>query len=64
LPWSEQFERAAQAFHVSNENQKWESDLTDEQRAILEEVLGPYLVKYGYEKGQALDIPTSKYAFA
>ena len=64
LPWSEQFERAAQAFHVSDENQKWKSDLTDEQCAILEEVLEPYLVKYGYESSQELAAPRSQCASA
>jgi omega-hydroxy-beta-dihydromenaquinone-9 sulfotransferase len=64
LPWSEQFERAAQAFHVSNENHKWKSDLTDEQRAILEEVLEPYLVKYGYESSQDLAAPMGQRASA
>ena len=64
LPWSEQFERAAQAFHVRNENHKWKSDLTDEQCAILEEVLEPYLVKYGYESSQELAAPRSQCASA
>jgi hypothetical protein len=64
LPWSEQFERAAQAFHVRNENHKWKSDLTDEQCAILEEVLEPYLVKYGYESSQELAAPKSQCASA
>ena len=64
LPWSEQFEKAARAFHVRNENQKWKSDLTDEQCAILEEVLEPYLVKYGYESSQELAAPRSQCASA
>jgi hypothetical protein len=64
LTWDPWFETAARAFHVKNENGKWETDLTDEQRAILEEVLEPYLVKYGYEKGQELSGAESRYASA
>src|SRR6266496_4370372 len=52
LAWDPKFEAATRAFHVKNENEKWKTDLTDEQRTILDEVLGPYLVKYGYETGQ------------
>ncbi len=64
LAWGPKFETATRAFHVKNENGKWKTDLTDEQRAILEEVLGPYLVKYGYEKGQELAAAESRYASA
>jgi len=64
LPWDRQFETAARSFHVQNENEKWKTDLTDEQCAILEKVLGFYLVKYGYEKGQELDIPKPQHASA
>ncbi len=64
LAWDPKFETATRAFYVKNENGKWKTDLTDEQRAILEEVLGPYLVKYGYEKGQELAAAESRYASA
>jgi hypothetical protein len=49
---------------VKNENEKWKSDLTDRQRAILEEVLKSYLVKYGYERGQELAASEPRYASA
>jgi hypothetical protein len=52
LNWDRTFEARAKTFHVKNENEKWKTDLTGEQCAILEEVLGPYLVKYGYENSQ------------
>ena len=64
LAWDPKFETATRAFYVKNENGKWKTDLTDEQRAILEEVLGPYLVKYGYEKGQELAPAEPRYASA
>jgi hypothetical protein len=64
LAWDPKFETATRAFHVKNENGKWKTDLTDEQRAILEEVLEPYLVNYGYEKGQELAAAESRYASA
>jgi hypothetical protein len=64
LAWGPKFETATRAFYVKNENGKWKTDLTDGQRAILEEVLGPYLVKYGYEKGQELAAAESQYASA
>jgi hypothetical protein len=58
LSWHPQFEKATRAFHVKNENEKWERDLTDQQRATLEEVLRPYLVKYGYESSEELAFQT------
>ena len=64
LAWDPKFETATRAFYVKNENGKWKTDLTDEQRAILEEVLGPYLVKYGYESSQELAAPRPQYASA
>jgi hypothetical protein len=64
LVWEPKFEAATRAFHVKNENEKWKSDLTGQQCAILEEVLGTYLVKYGYESHQDLPAPESQYAFA
>jgi|GEM_PF-288451 len=64
LAWDAKFETAAKAFHVKNANEKWKTDLTDEQCAILEEVLGPYLVKYGYESSRELVAPRPQYASA
>lgn len=52
LTWDPWFETAARAFHVKNENEKWKSDLTEQQCTILGEVLRLYLAKYGYETGQ------------
>jgi hypothetical protein len=52
LAWDPRFETVTRAFYVKNENQKWKRDLTDQQRTILEEVLRPYLVKYGYESSE------------
>jgi hypothetical protein len=64
LDWDPKFERAARAFHVKSENEKWKTDLTDEQRAILEEVLRPYLLKYGYESSQERAAAESRYVSA
>src|SRR5213594_2626526 len=35
--------------YVHSENEKWKKDLTLAQQEILEDVLGYYLIKYGYE---------------
>ena len=59
LAWDAKFETAIRAFHVKSANEKWKTDLTDEQRAILEEVLGPYLLRYDYENHQ--ELADSKY---
>jgi Sulfotransferase family len=64
LAWDPKFEMAAKAFHVKSENEKWKSDLTEQQCAILEEVLRPYLVKYGYKSSQELAAAESRYASA
>jgi omega-hydroxy-beta-dihydromenaquinone-9 sulfotransferase len=49
LPWNEKFEADIRSFHVDSENDKWKKDLTEQQKAILNDVLAPYLPKYGYE---------------
>jgi hypothetical protein len=49
LPWTGRFEGTLQKYHVESENNKWQKDLTQNQRAILEAVVRPYLIKYGYE---------------
>ena len=54
LAWDPKCETAARAFYVKNENEKWKSDLTNQQRLVLEEVLRSYLVKYGYESSGEL----------
>ena len=49
LSWPKEYERAIRKQYVESENEKWKQDLTAAQQDILEEVLHPYLVKYGYE---------------
>src|SRR5215467_100196 len=49
LEWTDGFKKTVQNFHVGSENDKWQIQLTEAQKDILEEVLRPYLVRYGYE---------------
>jgi hypothetical protein len=49
LPWTPGFESAVENFHVGSENDKWKRELTEDQRAILQDVMRPSLVRYGYE---------------
>jgi omega-hydroxy-beta-dihydromenaquinone-9 sulfotransferase len=48
LEWPPRFERDLQKFRVKNTNNKFKNDLTSKQQKDLEEVLGAYLVRYGY----------------
>jgi hypothetical protein len=57
LAWEPKFEAAARAFHVKNENEKWKGDLTGQQCMILEDVLRPYLVRYGYSSEEKAPLP-------
>jgi omega-hydroxy-beta-dihydromenaquinone-9 sulfotransferase len=57
LEWTPAFEASVRQRHVGSENNKWKNDLTEEQQAILNEVLHPYLVRYGYEAGPKADAP-------
>jgi hypothetical protein len=49
LEWTPQFEDSVRAFHVGTENEKWKRDLTEEQKGVLQDVLQPYLIRYGYD---------------
>ena len=49
LSWTKEYEHAVRKQYVRSENQKWKQDLTPAQQEILEEVLRPHLIKYGYE---------------
>jgi len=55
LAWTEKFELELQKYNVNSENDKWKADLTEQQKAILEEVLQPCLIKYGYERSLVHD---------
>jgi len=57
LSWPKDYDRAIRKQYVHSENEKWKKDLTDAQRKILEDVLRPYLIKYGYE-GRGQQAPT------
>jgi hypothetical protein len=50
LEWTPRFERTVRNFHISSENDKWQKDLTEAQQEILQAVLQPYLIRYGYER--------------
>lgn len=49
LSWDARFEARLRRHYVGSENAKWRSDLTEEQQAILQEVLAVQLVEQGYE---------------
>jgi omega-hydroxy-beta-dihydromenaquinone-9 sulfotransferase len=49
LPWYPDFEARLQKQYVSSENSKWKSELTEEQQAILQQVLADYMIEQGYE---------------
>ncbi|MCK8516777.1 sulfotransferase [Methylonatrum kenyense] len=46
---SELFHRTVESITVSNQNQKWRSDLSNEQQAVLNDYLAPVIQRYGYE---------------
>jgi hypothetical protein len=48
LEWSSGFEEVVRRRGLRSENDKWRRDFTPRQQAILEDVLGPYLLRYGY----------------
>jgi Sulfotransferase family len=52
LEWNAKFEAKLRQQYVQSENSKWESELTPEQQAILQEVLADRLIEQGYEVGQ------------
>jgi hypothetical protein len=57
LPNSREFERRIQNASIENMSTRWRDDLTPGQQALLEDLLGEDLVRYGYEvpaKGKTL----------
>jgi omega-hydroxy-beta-dihydromenaquinone-9 sulfotransferase len=55
LSWDTGFENHLKQQYVGSENSKWQQDLTQEQQAILEDVLAERLVEQGYELGEKTD---------
>jgi hypothetical protein len=49
LPWYADFEARLRKQYVGSENSKWQSQFTEEQQAILQQVLADYMVEQGYE---------------
>jgi len=49
LDWDAKFETRLRRQYVESENNKWRTDLTEEQQAILQEVMAVQLVEQGYE---------------
>jgi glutathione peroxidase-family protein len=52
LSWDTGFENHLKQQYVGSENSKWQSELTQEQQAILHDVLAERLVEQGYELGE------------
>jgi len=48
LKWSAGFQSELTFYRLRNKNSKWQTDLTAQQRSALEDVLGPYLERFGY----------------
>ena len=48
LEWTSSFERQIRQYEPRNTNDKYKYDLTARQQSDLEEVLGEYLIRYGY----------------
>ena len=48
LPWSAEFERQVKGASIRNSD-RWRDDLTEEQQAILEDLLREDLLRYGYD---------------
>lgn len=49
LQWSSGFESVIRSSRLKNTNSKWQEELTDYQKKILNECLRDYLEKYGYQ---------------
>ncbi len=49
LDWDAGFESRVRRHFVESENSKWRSDLTEEQQAILQDVLAVQLIEQGYD---------------
>ena len=51
LAWDANFEDQLKRRYVGSENSQWQAELTEEQQAILQEVLAVQLVEQGYDCG-------------
>lgn len=49
LDWTPKFEKEIKKQKIKNTNHKWQAELTEGQKTILNQVLSRHLVKYGYE---------------
>lgn len=59
LAWDAHFEDQLKQYYVASENSKWKSELTDEQQAILQEVLAVQLAEQGYDCGGVAALSSS-----
>lgn len=58
LPWSAVFEREIRSASIRSTSNRWRDDLAPRQQAILDDLLGEDLRRYGYgEPGKAQRIP-------
>jgi hypothetical protein len=48
LEWTPGFARTVERYPTETTNFKWQTDLTADQQRILQQVVQPYLEKYGY----------------
>ena len=48
LEWSRDFETSIKKYTLKNTNYKWQKELTDDQKNIVEDILRDYLKKYNY----------------
>ena len=49
LPPSERFRRHVLATQISDMDTKWRHDLTEREKSLLEQSIGPHLTKYGFQ---------------
>lgn len=49
LPWEADFAAQMAKQYVNSENSKWESELTREQQALLNQVVADYMIEQGYD---------------
>jgi hypothetical protein len=59
LDWDAGFEARLRKHYVESENNKWRTDLTEEQKGILQDVLAVQLVEQGYDVGEPILRSTS-----
>ena len=52
LAWDTKFEGRLKRQYVESENNKWRSDMTEAQQAILDDVIATQLVQQGYDVGE------------